>query len=130
VCILVKKVQNFNKFDVSYHSKEQDLEICADQLENETCNLIILSLHRTSMGDFNWFLRGLDATLKYYLYNPKSEFLICGDINIDHLYENNQLEQINSLLTVHYFTCTANFTTRIQNVFSTPIDNVCRWYNI
>jgi hypothetical protein len=37
--------------------------------------LIILSLNRAPSGDFQQFLRGLDATLKH-LYNPKTEFLI------------------------------------------------------
>jgi hypothetical protein len=45
-------------------------------------------LVQSPSGDFQQFLRGLDATLKY-LYNPKTEFLICDDINIDYLNENN-----------------------------------------
>jgi hypothetical protein len=44
------------------------------------------------IGDFQQFLRGLDAALKY-LYNPKTEFLICGDISIDYLNENNRKKQ-------------------------------------
>jgi hypothetical protein len=77
VCIYVKKDQCFNKIDISQHCKEQDLEICAIQLETKTCDLVILSLYRAPSGDFQQFLRGLDATLKY-LYNPKTEFLICA----------------------------------------------------
>jgi exonuclease III len=87
VCIFVEKDQCFNKTDISQHSKEQDFEICAIQLETKTSNIIILSLYRAPSGDFYQFLRGLDATLKY-LYNPKTECLICGDINIDYLNEN------------------------------------------
>jgi hypothetical protein len=87
VCIYIKKDQCFNKIDISQHCKEQDLEICAIQLETRTSNLVILSLYRAPSGDFKQFLRGLDATLKY-LYNTKTEFLICGEINIDHLNEN------------------------------------------
>jgi hypothetical protein len=60
------------------HCKE-DFEICAIQLVPRTSNPIILSLYRTASGEVNEFLRRLDATLKY-LYNPKSEFIICGDI--------------------------------------------------
>jgi hypothetical protein len=75
VCIFVKKDQCFNKIDFSQHCKEQDLEICAIQLETKTSNLIILSLYRDPSGGFYQFLSGLDAALKY-LYNPKTEFLI------------------------------------------------------
>jgi hypothetical protein len=72
------KNQCFNKIDISHHCKEQDLETCGVQLETKTSNFIILSLYRAPSGDFHQFLRGLDATLKY-LYNPETEFLICGD---------------------------------------------------
>jgi exonuclease III len=72
------------------------LEICAIQLETKTSTLIILSLYRAPSGDFQQFLKGLDATLKY-LYNPETEFLICGDINIDCLNENNR--KTNKLIT-------------------------------
>jgi hypothetical protein len=81
VCIFVKKDQHFNKIDISHHCKEQNLEICAIQLVTKTANLIILSLYRAPSGDINEFLKRLDAILKY-LYSPKSEFIICGDINI------------------------------------------------
>jgi hypothetical protein len=106
VCIFVEKDQCFNKTDISHHCKEQDLEICAVQLETKTSNLIILSLYGVPSDDFHQFLRGLDATLKY-LYNPKTEFLICGDINIDCLNENNQKNKINKHITnnIHLYTC-------------------------
>jgi hypothetical protein len=54
----------------------------------KTSVLIILSLYITPSGDVNEFLRRLEVTLKY-LYNPKSEFIISGDININYLNENN-----------------------------------------
>jgi exonuclease III len=97
VCIFVKKDQRFNKIDISHHCKEQDLEICAILLVTKTANLIIFSLYRAPSGDVNEFLKRLDAVLKY-LYSPKSEFIICGNININYLNENNRKQQINSLL--------------------------------
>jgi hypothetical protein len=66
---------------------------------------------------------GLDATLKY-LYNPKSEFLICGDINIDYLGESNRKKQMNSLLTTYNLIHIVNFATRTQNGSSTSVDNI------
>jgi hypothetical protein len=65
----------------------------------------------------------LDATLKY-LYNPKSEFLICGDLNIDYLSDSNRKKQINLLLTTYNLIHTVNFASRIQNDSSTAIDNI------
>jgi hypothetical protein len=49
----------------------------------------VLSLYRAPSGDVNEFLGRLDPTLKY-LYNSKSEFIICGDMHINNLNKNNQ----------------------------------------
>jgi hypothetical protein len=46
-------------------------------------------LYRAPSGDFNQFVRALDATLMY-LCNPKYKLLIFADINIDCLIENNR----------------------------------------
>jgi exonuclease III len=53
----------------------------------------MLSLYKAPSGDFSQFMKRLDVTLKY-MYNPKSKFLICGDVNIDYLSENNQIKQL------------------------------------
>jgi hypothetical protein len=84
MCIFVKKDQCFNKIDITHHCNEQDLEICAIQLQTKTSNLSILRLYRIPSGAFYHFLREFDSTLKY-LYNPKSEFLNYGDINVDYV---------------------------------------------
>jgi hypothetical protein len=63
--------------------------MCAVELETEASKLIVLSIYIAPTGDFNQFLKKLDDNLKY-LYKPKTEFLICGDINMDYLLESNQ----------------------------------------
>jgi hypothetical protein len=72
------------------------LEICAVQQETKSANPIILSMYRAPSGDINKFLKSVDIILKC-LYSPKSEFIICGDININCLNENDHKQQINSL---------------------------------
>jgi len=72
---------------ISFHCKGQVLEIFAIQLVTEACNLIILSLYRARSSDSKQFIERLHATLKY-LSNPKYEFVICSDINIDYLNAN------------------------------------------
>jgi hypothetical protein len=66
----------------------------------------------------------LDVTLKY-LYNPKSEFIICEEINIQYVNESDQ-KKTNSLLKTHNLSHTVNFATRIQNCLSTAIDDIFR----
>jgi len=46
-------------------------------------------LHRAPPGDFNQFMKTSDSTMKY-LYNSKSEFIICGDMNTDYFNVNYQ----------------------------------------
>jgi hypothetical protein len=46
-------------------------------------------MYRAPSGDIIEFLKRLDAILKY-LYSPKSEFITCGDSNVNNLKENNR----------------------------------------
>jgi hypothetical protein len=91
VYIFVRKDQRFDKSNILFYCIEQISEICAIQLETRASNLIILSLYRAPSADFNQFAKRLNGTIKY-LYNPKFEFLICGNINIDSLDENKVKE--------------------------------------
>jgi exonuclease III len=80
-------------------------------------------VYRAPSGNVNDFLRRLDAILNY-LYNPKSEFIICGYVNINYLNKCNQKKQVNSLLKIYNLSHTVNFATRIQNSSSTAIDSI------
>jgi hypothetical protein len=88
MCIFLKSDQHFNEIDIAQHCKEHDFEISAIQLLIKTPNLIIVSLCTAPSGEVKEFLGRLDAILKH-LYNPEPEFIICGDININYLNENN-----------------------------------------
>jgi hypothetical protein len=114
---------NVNKINITHKCREKYLEICALEKEIEASKLIVLSLYRAPTGDFNRFIENLDDTLKY-LYEPKTEFLICGDINTDYFTESNRKKQLSSLLTMYNLSHTVNFATRIQNRSSTAIDNI------
>jgi hypothetical protein len=119
VYILVKKDQCFNKNGISHHCKEQNLKTYAVQLKTKIFNLFILSLYKAPLGDFNQFLRELNAALKVSV-KPKTEFLICGD-----KYRLPQRKQRKkNLLTIYNLRHTVKFATRIQNDFSREIHNI------
>jgi exonuclease III len=80
-------------------------------------------MYRAPSGDINEFLKRLDVILKY-LYSPKSEFIICGDINVNCLNENNRKQQIISILKTYNPSPTVNFATSNQNSLITAIDNI------
>jgi hypothetical protein len=59
-----------------------------------------------------------------YLYKPKTEFVICEDINIDYLSESYHMQCPNSLLASFNLTSVVSFPTRIQNSSNSAIDNI------
>jgi len=103
VCIFVHKDLYFSKINTSPNCKEKDLESCAFKLETKSSKLIILNLCRASTGVFNQFIKTLEGALKY-LYKPKAEFLICGDINMSYNIESNKKNLV-SLSTTYNLHC-------------------------
>jgi exonuclease III len=68
------------------HCNEQDTECCVVQLESKFSTIYVLAIYRFRTGDFNLFLKKLE-NITNYLYKPKAELVICGDININYLTE-------------------------------------------
>ena len=69
--------------------KEKDLEICAIKLDLYKTNIVIIAIYRSPSGNYNYFLRKLELLLKY-LCTIKTEFIICGDINVDYLHSHSR----------------------------------------
>jgi hypothetical protein len=84
VCIFVREDRSFYRIDTSLPCAKQTLEVCAIKIGTKSSNLRILVFYATPSATFNQFTERLDATLKY-LYNTKSEFLSCSDMNVDYL---------------------------------------------
>jgi hypothetical protein len=53
-----------------------------------------------------------------------SHFIICGDININHLKESGDKTHLDNILLTYNLISIINFPTRVQNVSSTAIDNI------
>jgi hypothetical protein len=66
------------------YCKEKDIEVCAVRLNIIPIKLIILAIYRSPLGNFTNFLKDLDSILNTW-YSNKTEFVICGDININYL---------------------------------------------
>lgn len=122
-CIFIREDLLFSKIDISDFCLEQDIEICGIQIGYEISNLIILCVYRAPMGDYKKFTTNLDSLLKR-LYKPHTEFVICGDINIDYLSESSRKRKLNSLLETYNLSHTVSFPTRTQAGSSTAIDNI------
>jgi hypothetical protein len=58
------------------------------------------------------------------LCNNKAEFIICGDVNINYLENNDRRQQLDALLNTYNLIGTVNFPTRIVKNSRTATDNI------
>jgi exonuclease III len=86
VCIFINKNVQFSKINNVANCKEKDLELCAIQLIS--INVCIVCVYRAPSGDFPSFLKNIEDTLNK-LYRNLKNIIICGDVNINYLTNNN-----------------------------------------
>jgi exonuclease III len=103
--------------------QDQNIEICALKIKINLINICIIAVYRAPTGNFKQFINSLDTVLKK-LYTSTSQFIICGDLNINYLIDNEKKNQLNSLLFLYNLSSIVDFPTRIQNKSATNIDNI------
>jgi hypothetical protein len=114
LCIYILETLKFLNIDLQKHCKEQDIEIAALQIRLNKKNVIMFFIYRAPSGNFDYFLNKLDTILNS-LQNHKTEFIICGDININYLGTTNRKKQLDNLLGTYNLISTVYFPTRIAN---------------
>jgi exonuclease III len=75
---------NVKKVPVAKYCVEKDIEACAIKITLTNFTAIILAVYRSPIGNFKNFLQKLENILSM-LYKNKSEFIICGDVNVNYL---------------------------------------------
>jgi exonuclease III len=123
VCIYVCESLKFSNINLTKHNKEQDIEIAAIQLNNQIKKVIVICVYRAPCGNFEHFLNKLEIILNF-LYRYNSEFIICGDLNINYLEPSYKKNQLDNLLGTYNLTDTVSFPTRITHNSVTLIDNI------
>jgi hypothetical protein len=83
--------------NVDKYCLDFDIELCAVKIQNESSYFYMLSVYRAHSGNFSNFMLKMDGVLKS-LYTPKTEFITCGDFNVDYLTDNYKKNQLNSLI--------------------------------
>lgn len=79
--------------------------------------------HRYPSGDFDQFLNLSNLTLKY-LHTLSTEFVFCGDFNVNILKDSVFKQQITLLFKTYNLFQSINFRTRIDKVSSSAIHNL------
>lgn len=123
VCIFVHKNLTFMNTDLGKFSHEWDIEASAVKIIVNHVNICIRSIYRAPSGNFTHFLDKLEGILNLLQRND-TQLIICGDININYLVENNKKTLLDSLLASYNLTSTVYFPTRIQSNSATAIDNI------
>jgi hypothetical protein len=76
-------------FDLTRYCEENNFEVCAIQIIAMTNPQITICMYRSPSGNFYQFLKLFDKVLMS-LYQLKTEFIICGDINTDYLSDSSK----------------------------------------
>jgi len=123
-CIFVHESLTYSNIELDKFSKEQDMEICAININSLSIPIIILCVYRSPSGNFTFFLNNLDTVLSLYR-KPGFEIILCGDININYLNEKcYKRHQLDTLLISYGLINTVRFPTRNINGTSSIIDNI------
>jgi len=79
----------YSNIDFDKYCKDQDKEVCVLKLKSTFSNVCVMAVYRAPTENFNLFLNRLDDILKT-LHKVDTQFIICGDINIDYLTDNKK----------------------------------------
>jgi exonuclease III len=67
---------------IDSHCIEQDFEVCAIRLSYSSVNLCVLSVYRSTSGNFDTFIVKFEEILNI-LFQNRVNFVICGDFNVN-----------------------------------------------
>jgi len=82
-----------------------------------------MAVYRAPTGNFNLFLNRLDDIIKTF-YKADLQFIICCDIDIDYLTDNDKKRQFDAVLLTYNLSAIVYVPTRSQGYSNTAIDNI------
>jgi exonuclease III len=122
-CIFLLNHINYVTLNTETNCSDFDIELCSVKIKLDSSYIYILSVYRAPSSNFSYFMHKMDKILRL-LYNTKTEYIICGDFNIYYLIDNCRKSQFNSLLNSYNLFSIVDFPTRIQNTYTSTIDNI------
>jgi len=97
--------------------------VCALHLNFSLLNICVLVIYISRRGKFKIFVTQLDTILQS-LYTPKLNLVICCDINVNSLNDNDKKNQLDALLNSYDLFSTIDFPSKICNDSSSAIINI------
>jgi len=123
VSIFVYRNLKYNTINIYKYNIDKDTKACAIQLDSTFNKLCILAIYRSPSSDFTNFRKLLDLILQK-LYNKKYNIVVCGEVNVNYLIDNNQWSQLDAILHSYNLAGIVEFPTGFVLNFQTAIDNV------
>jgi exonuclease III len=123
VCIFVEESLKYVKIDLEKYCKDKEFEVCAIKFHFNTKSACIITIYRAPSGEFDLFISKLDTFLRK-MYTVTTEYIICGDINIDYLVDSDRKSRLEALLKTYNLTSVVIFPTRTQNYTTTATGNI------
>ena len=113
----------YSNINLFKYCKEQDLEIVAVKLKLVAKNLIVFCTYRALGGNLEYFFKQVDNIFNT-LDNSNTEYILCGDLNINYLESSSKKTKLENLLNMYNLIGTVSFPTRTTNTSSSAIDNI------
>jgi exonuclease III len=102
-CIFVQESLRCVRIDLEKYCKNKDFEVCVIKIHFNAKSACIIAMYRASSGNFDLFMSKLDTILRK-LYTVTTEYIICGDINIDYLVNRDRKSRLEALLKTYNLT--------------------------
>ena len=97
VCIFIQNTLECTTIKLDKYYNEKDIEVYMLKLISVSHYSLLMVVYRAPSGNFNLFLKRFGDILRS-LYRVNLKFIICGDINIDYLTEDDSKRQLNAKL--------------------------------
>lgn len=123
VAIYVRSNHSVKNINTKKFCVDQHIEACACELSVNNGNLVIVTVYRSPLGNFQLFLKNLNSLL-CYLTNKGKQIIVCGDFNVDFLKDSDRKNDLEVLLQSFNLTSVVDFPTRVVQNSSTIIDNI------
>ena len=114
---LVEKLK-YNTKNTDEYNINKNNEACVIQFNSTYNKICILTIYRSPMGNFTNFLNWLDFILQK-LY--KRKYIICGDVNVNYLNDNNRKCQLDAVLHSYNLAGIVKFPTRTGLIPTLPL---------
>jgi hypothetical protein len=115
------ETKKYTTINIGQYNIDRDTEGCAMQLDSACNKLGVLTIYRSPSGNFTNFLNQSNLILQKH-YSNKYNIVICGNVNVNYLIDNNNRSQLDAVLHSYNLAGIFKFPTRFGLNSHTAMD--------